>query len=845
MTVLYTATFEDDYIGGTTSGTPCTVSTEQIYAGTKSLKAFLDYDVSSTPYRAEIRPQVSGSNFEFAYDTVYWVGFAVYVPSGYPNSGPDQGDLIWQQHNTPDTGYSWTNPTMSIVIKNDRFYYNTDTDLGAIQKGAWNRFVIQMKLGNSGFAKIWVNDVQGADFTGKIAVDVAHYTPFFKFGLYRWVWKPEHIAIAQHTSDITVYFDAFKVGDASESYDTIDPAGGSAPGAVLPSITSINTTDAIEPSVTVNTALTTGITGALSVTIDDGTDSTTVDAISNEAGSVVLFNTDTLTNINTPCTVTINHATPFARDFNPLDWVETGSAGDLIESSSAYANSTFPDAAEYKVSATGQYFDLARFTAGSVTSGDLIEVYFYFRPGTGGKGLYDVKAITGGQRWTVSGTIGAEAESNTAFGTSRSYTILDSAIYSGWKIAKLTCTANFSDTIDVGMGPNSSVLDDSIHIGGAFVYVNKLIQTASKQVTIPSLVTTNDAPTFSSVGSLTSGSSVAVVGTDLGSIVSAVVDTDKTINDFISTNGTNATFTAPYGLSVGANTLVATWSPSAVFDNDAVNWADNSGGALVKTAYGVNTWAGNSGVRIASGGVNWHRTSGQLCYAQAGDTVTVEIYYLIGSSGNAIFSARNMTSGENYIVAGTFGSYAVTSTQLGSGHTFSDTEVNGLRKMTLTFVNSVDGYINGGIGPYSDIDGTDVIGIAKRGWSDNGLNTVSYSVTVASGLSKKIAFTGDNTLYCRSAAAGNASAYSSAADGDIYIIIGSGNPRPSPGGQFPTILAYATNVTIVNGEYVLDESDLEYGSINALDTGDQGYYMWASNASGSCRWSAPVQVIAE
>ena len=116
---------------------------------------------------------------------------------------------------------------------------------------------------------------------------------------------------------------------------------------------------------------------------------------------------------------------------------------------------------------------------------------------------------------------------------------------------------------------------------------------------------------------------------------------------------------------------------------------------------------------------------------------------------------------------------------------------------------------------------------------------------------KKIAFRfgseNDTSLMCRSASAGQSAPYNSAdvGSGDIFIVIGSGNPRPSPGGQFPTILAYDTNATIVNGEYDLDETKLEYGSINALETGEQGYYMWGSNASGSCRWSAPVQVIEE
>jgi hypothetical protein len=106
---------------------------------------------------------------------------------------------------------------------------------------------------------------------------------------------------------------------------------------------------------------------------------------------------------------------------------------------------------------------------------------------------------------------------------------------------------------------------------------------------------------------------------------------------------------------------------------------------------------------------------------------------------------------------------------------------------------------------------------------------------------KKIKFTGDTALTCRSAGAGAPTNF----DDEIYIIIGSGNPRPAPGDPFPTILAYDSDALIDEGEYDITDATLEYGSINSLDTGDQGYYMWGANADGSCRWSAPVQVVAE
>jgi hypothetical protein len=57
-------------------------------------------------------------------------------------------------------------------------------------------------------------------------------------------------------------------------------------------------------------------------------------------------------------------------------------------------------------------------------------------------------------------------------------------------------------------------------------------------------------------------------------------------------------------------------------------------------------------------------------------------------------------------------------------------------------------------------------------------------------------------------------------------------------------LAYAPTVAFVVGEAEIIESDLTFGSIDVLATGNQGYNFWATNGS-NCRADNAIQLTEE
>ena len=633
---------------------------------------------------------------------------------------------------------------------------------------------------------------------------------------------------------------------------TLKTGGGGTESGNPQKITSINTTDIIEPNTQNNVVIGTLLSGVYAAEISDSDTTITEEAIGFPTGTEARFRTGALTGISTPATVKLLLATPHYYDDNPRKpWANNGSS---YNAESNYATVVGPFAKGVTLSSNGDNAGKITEPILTASEGDNIEVVFFYASGTSPNIIAFIGRTGTLDRVQVTGTQGsANITSDTLSTGDAAITQGTSLIYPSLKWIKLTFTieAGYTDQVFLGgIGPYSTTSGHTIHVLGTLVFKNKVTGSVTKLVTIPSLAPTgNPAPTISSVTSLTSGSTFTITGTGLKATAYINITGGASpvpVHQYkVNSAGTEIVAVAPYGLPETGASLELTWSPRATFEAEPLTWTDNAGGALQLTAYPTSTWAGDAGAIVSSAGVAWHRTTKDMIYAGNNDNVVVKINYIRGSSPNATFGVRNAAENSTLAIGGSQSTLAIGNNSMGQDQTFTDAEIGGVRQMTINFTNVTEGQISVGIGPNSEFEDADIVVISQQAYSTVGVETVTSAVTVASGLSKKIAFTGDNTLYCRSAAAGNASAYSSAADGDIYIIIGSGNPRPSPGGQFPTILAYATNATIVDGEYVLDDAELEYGSINALETGDQGYYMWASNASGSCRWSAPVQVIAE
>lgn len=162
-----------------------------------------------------------------------WYGFAIYVPSNYE----DEETINFQTGAPPDPGESQKRGGPPLGISNDgeRFELirqwdtnrittpetirGTSYDLGAIRKGQWNYFVINVKWHPSnGFLKVWRDN----DPVGKPRVNVTGGTNrndggniLFGGGIYD----------GNHTrqQDLLLHYDNLRMGDENSSHAEVYP----------------------------------------------------------------------------------------------------------------------------------------------------------------------------------------------------------------------------------------------------------------------------------------------------------------------------------------------------------------------------------------------------------------------------------------------------------------------------------------------------------------------------------------------------------------------------------------------------------------------------------------------
>ncbi|MBK8974115.1 MAG: heparin lyase I family protein [Hahellaceae bacterium] len=881
MTILYSNNFETA-LNATASGNSPVLSTDHALSVTKSMKSVVDYNDANMPYRTEITGlSLGGGSQKMSIGGTYWLGFALYVPSVYPAS--TQGDIFYQVHGTNDTGEASLNPPLSLQIANDKWKWTMVSDnnvittkgnyavsrsgfLGNVIKGAWTRFVVQFKIapGGSGFIRIWLNDTQVVDYTGATFFNDAQ-GPYNKFGIYRPAWKPGNESWGVIPSELavfttrTLYHDDIKVGDSAAVYADVAPSGGGTPvtGAA---ITSINGTNEIAANTAVNAVVGTELTGVFAAAVKDADTTINGQGIGFPSGTQASFSTDTLTGISTPATIELSYAAPAVYKTDPRTWGDNCAAADLLEADYTTAIGPFTAGRTLTQNAAKNWTRSHIDTGFAVTSGDVLDVWFYCVSGTGGQGLFGTvigAAGTENTKMDYAGSLsGTLSNISATGGSANSCAVETSTIYPTMKIVKLRYTAGASGNLWLGMGPRSTTNGDSIHQLGVRVWKNRdaAAKTVSATVDIPSLLPAgNSAPTISSVPTLTRGQSATITGTGHKAVTRIQLTNGTTtvdVDDFVSaSDGTSTTFTVPLTAPTNSNQIILHWAPRANFDNAPLSWGDNAGGVLTKEAYPTSVWASAAGATLLSVGSNWHRSSVSAITAIENQTVTVDFFYLLGSSNKAQFSIRNQTAAANIVAEIASGVAEITLLGFGSQATVNVSTINGISRCRITFVNSITGELLVGLGPLSTGDGDSIHEFAYRAFTDGGAATVTNAVTMSGTYvpTKKIILSDSEgtALYARSASAGVATLYNSDPSGNVDILIGSGNPRINPGDSFPTVLAYASNLAVVDGQLTITESDLSYGSINSLQTGAQGYYLWGANADKSVRWSAPIEIVQE
>ena len=244
------------------------LTTEQIRHGSKSYKFSLTR-YNSGDYREEIVLHAGFNNgsLNFTIGDEYWVGFSVFLATGYYSNS---WVLHHQYHGSPDSPPTCDpsepsrNPIFRVAAtKEGDFYTNYIWDsrqctpaigdyeggytgyYGAPPVGQWIDFVINVKwhYGASGFLKIWKSGVLVTDRTGGNCFN-DDIGPYLKIGIY---------GALEQDQTITVYYDELRIGDSSSSYAEVAPGGCILPTVTTQAVTDITTTTAIGHGTITNT----------------------------------------------------------------------------------------------------------------------------------------------------------------------------------------------------------------------------------------------------------------------------------------------------------------------------------------------------------------------------------------------------------------------------------------------------------------------------------------------------------------------------------------------------------------------------------------------------------------
>jgi Polysaccharide lyase/Ricin-type beta-trefoil lectin domain-like len=179
---------------------------------------------------------------------VNWYGWSMHIPSGI---SADNWTILAQFHyhtpghivnsltNINGSGNSPTRLSLSTTNNLRLSLFNqvgstqkTDTtyDMGTglINFDAWNDFVVETKWAydNTGYFRLWVNGVKRLDLTGVSTYFNNPYGPRFKAGAYKGA------GYSYTGSGFNVYFDEYRHGNATSSYNEVKPGSGVGLGGI-------------------------------------------------------------------------------------------------------------------------------------------------------------------------------------------------------------------------------------------------------------------------------------------------------------------------------------------------------------------------------------------------------------------------------------------------------------------------------------------------------------------------------------------------------------------------------------------------------------------------------------
>lgn len=167
------------------------------------------------------RVECSWSKWRFPLNEDGWAGGAFLLPSDPMRTNP--GTSIFQLHFHPDSS-----DMAQIHLRKGRLKLTSDgpgtnTDLMDIPLAPfldkWSKMVVNFRAAtdDTGFIKLWLDDEQVVDYTGRTKSGDGIEGAFFKHGGYFWAYGRNGKKRA------LVYHDRLRIADRTGSYASVDP----------------------------------------------------------------------------------------------------------------------------------------------------------------------------------------------------------------------------------------------------------------------------------------------------------------------------------------------------------------------------------------------------------------------------------------------------------------------------------------------------------------------------------------------------------------------------------------------------------------------------------------------
>ena len=243
------------------------VQAKKVRSGNFALKTTLNFyngDGASPSLRerAEVRPKTPATKV----GDEYWYGFSIYLPGSADGADNYVADKFWEKvtqwwapidsdvekgRNPPlalstsakgiggrwYVGGKWSAKAINATDDYDGTFL---TDLGPYETGKWTDWVFRVKWSylNDGILEVWKD---GKKVISRVNMPIGFNDqkgPVFKLGLYKGQWEhePADGSTLDAVSRRVLYHDQFRMADASGSYATVAPSGGSAPPVPPPPV---------------------------------------------------------------------------------------------------------------------------------------------------------------------------------------------------------------------------------------------------------------------------------------------------------------------------------------------------------------------------------------------------------------------------------------------------------------------------------------------------------------------------------------------------------------------------------------------------------------------------------